>query len=98
MAGRYAGEPLLDATIPALKVEAPPGERRARLGRAVSIGALARPRPEEGVAFAALVIEEIRVDRRVERRIVELQRQIIATFLGALRPRCPDLDIMWCTA
>jgi len=58
----------------------------------LSVGALARPRPEQRVTFAAFVIEQVGIDRRVERGVVELEREVVATFLGALRPRCPDLS------
>jgi hypothetical protein len=60
-----------------------------------SVGALARAGPDEGVAFAVLVVEQVRVDRRVERRIVELEREVIAALFGALRPRGADLSLMW---
>lgn len=53
--------------------QAPSGECRSGLLEAVSVGALARPRPEKRVAFAAFVIEQVGVDRRVEGGIVELE-------------------------
>ena len=61
------------------------------------LAVLARPRPKQGVAFAALVVEQVRVDRRIEGRVIELEREIVATFLGALRPGGSDLSVMWCT-
>src|ERR1700755_3293136 len=72
------------------------GEPRPRtlagIGRAGALLAvLARSRPEQGEAFAALVIEQVRVDRRVEGGIVELEREVVAAFLGALRPGGADL-------
>src|SRR5262249_28625550 len=45
----------------------------------------------QGVALAALVIEEVGVDRSVEGGIVELEREVVATFFGALRPGGADL-------
>src|SRR5579871_4454315 len=56
-----------------------------------SVAALARPRPDEGVTVALFVVEQVRVDRGVERRVVELEREIVAPLLGALRPGGPDL-------
>jgi hypothetical protein len=58
----------------------------ARQGRAVrcrldSLGVLARPGPDQGVAFAVLVIEQIRVDRCVERGIIELEREVVAALV-----------------
>src|SRR5262249_53302564 len=58
------------------------------LGRgfmARSVSALSRPRPKQGVSFSALIVEQVRVDRRVERGVVELERAIGPAFLGALR-------------
>src|SRR5262249_19621099 len=40
---------------------------------------------------AALVIEEVCVDRSVEGGIVELERNVVAAIFGALRPRGPNL-------
>ena len=56
----------------------------------VAVG-LAVAGPDEGVAFAIFVIEQVGVDRRVEARIVQLDRDIVAAFGGALRPPGPDL-------
>src|SRR5271166_6927121 len=64
-----------------------PGE--ARWSGSVAVGPAAAG-PDEGVAFAVLVVEEVGVDRRVEARIVQLDREIIAAFGGALRPGGPD--------
>jgi len=62
------------------------------------LAVLAGPRPQQGEAFASLVVEQVRVDRRVEGGIVELKREIVATFLGALRPGGTDLSILQFTA
>ena len=62
------------------------------------LAVLARPRPQQGVALASLVVEQVSVDRRVEGGIVELQRQVVAAFLGTLRPRGANLGLMRCTA
>jgi hypothetical protein len=43
------------------------------IGGTASIVVLARLGPDQGVAVAILVIEQVRVDRRVERAIVELE-------------------------
>src|SRR6185312_16049278 len=63
---------------------------RCRWGGSVAV-ALAGARPDEGEALAVLVVEEVGEDRRVKRRIVELEREIIAALVGALRPSGPDL-------
>ncbi|MEY9420468.1 transcriptional regulator with XRE-family HTH domain [Bradyrhizobium japonicum] len=47
--------------------EGPRPAYRTGLGQALSL-TLARPGPEQRVAFAAFVIEQVRVDRRVKRR------------------------------
>ena len=46
---------------------------------------LAAARPDQRVAFAVFVVEEIGVDRRREARIVELDRKIVAAFGGSGR-------------
>src|SRR5882724_12518282 len=66
------------------------GPDRAAWERAL-LAVFPRPRPQQGVSFATLVVEQVRVDRRVEGGIVELEREIVATFLGALRPGGADL-------
>ena len=62
----------------------------ARWPSLVPVG-LAAAGPDQGVGLGAFVVEEVRVDRRIEARIVELDREIIAALVGALRPRGPDL-------
>src|SRR6516165_7892153 len=47
--------------------------------------------PDQAVALAVLVLEEVGVDGRREARIVELEREVVAAFVGALRPGGPDL-------
>jgi hypothetical protein len=59
---------------------------------------LATTRPDEGEGFAAFVVEEVGVDRSGEARIVELDREIVATLAGALRPGGAYLSFMRCTA
>ena len=65
----------------------------ARAGRwrsSVAVGA-AGPGPDEGVAVAVLVIEEVGVDRGGEARIVELEPEIGAALVRSLGPGGPDL-------
>src|SRR5712692_10316289 len=66
-----------------------PGGRCCRR-RSVAVGPAAT-RPDEAEGLAAFVIEEVGVDRRVEARIVELDREVIAALVGALRPGGADL-------
>src|SRR5689334_11161963 len=69
-----------------------PGNRTGRCRWAGSVAvALAGARPDEGVAFAVLVVEEVGEDRGVKGRIVELEREIVAALVGALRPSGPNL-------
>src|SRR5215831_11398713 len=49
------------------------------------------PRPEEHVAFATLVVEQVSVDGRVEGGVIELEREVVAALLGAFRPGGTDL-------
>src|SRR3984957_7530912 len=66
-----------------------------RAGRSSGIGLVAvlaaGARPDESVAVAVLVVEEVGVDRRVEARVVQLDREVVAALVGALRPGGPDL-------
>ena len=72
------------------------------LGADRSIGGgragLLRPRPDQGVAVALFVVEEVRVDRSVEARIVELDREVVAVLFRALLPGGAEFDILRCTA
>jgi hypothetical protein len=69
----------------------PPGEPGGAFGDRTLVAALARSRPDQGVAVTFLVVEQVRVDRRVERGIVQLEREVVTSLLGALRPGGPDL-------
>jgi hypothetical protein len=64
------------------------------LAGSVAVG-LPAARPDEGEALAALIVEEVGVDRSVEAGIVQLDREIVAALVGALRPGGPDLGLMW---
>src|SRR5215471_10285401 len=68
-----------------------PASRAGLSSGRTSFTALAGPRPEQGVAFPIFVVEQVRVDRRVEGGIVELEREVIAALFRALRPGRPDL-------
>jgi hypothetical protein len=52
----------------------------------------ATPRPDQGVALTVFIVEEVGVDRSGEARIVELDREIIATLVGALGPGGADFS------
>src|SRR5882757_5872340 len=52
---------------------------------------LAAAGPDEGEGLGVFIVEEVGVDRGVEARIVELDREIIAALVGALRPGGTDL-------
>ncbi len=71
------------------------GKPRPGFGRgfvvsgSVAVG-LAAARPDEGEALAVFVVEEVGVDRRVEARVVQLDREVVAALARALRPGCPS--------
>jgi hypothetical protein len=71
-----------------------PGEACCRSSSVAVLLAAARPDEGEGLA----VFDEVGVDRSGEARIVELDREVVAAFAGALRPGGPDLGVMRCTA
>jgi len=54
--------------------------------------------PDQAVALALFVVEQVGEDRGGEARIVELEAQIVAALVGALGPGGADLDFMRCTA
>src|SRR5258708_38869583 len=75
------------------RAKTPPGLLRAGRCRrcwSVTVGPAAA-RPDQAEGLAAFVIEEVGVDRRGEARIVQLDREGIAAFAGALRPGGADL-------
>jgi hypothetical protein len=47
------------------------------------------------VALGVLGFDEVGVDRGGETRVVELEAQIVAAFVGALGPGGADLGVMW---
>jgi hypothetical protein len=53
--------------------------------------------PDEGEALA-VILDEVGVDWNGEARIVQLDREVVAALVGALRPGGPDLCVMRCTA
>lgn len=70
--------------------EAPPGRCRAGLAvRSVAVGA-AGARPDQVEALAVFVIEEVGKDGSGETGIVELDREILAAFVGGLGPGGAD--------
>src|SRR5512146_3354907 len=71
--------------------KAPPGVSGRGVGAIVSIAVLSAPRPDQRVAFAVLIVEQVRIDRRVEGGVIELEREVVAALFGALRPRRSDL-------
>ena len=80
------------------RLEKPRPISRAKLSKAGSVGGgLAAAGPDQCEGLAVLVVEEVRVDRSVEARIVELDREVVAAFAGALGPGGADLGFMWCT-
>src|SRR5579885_2619911 len=72
--------------------QAPPGCPGGAWVRASLAVAAVRAGPDQAVAVAVLVVEEVGVDRGGEARIVELEAQIVAALVGALGPCGADLD------
>src|ERR1700734_1379007 len=76
-------------------MDIPTPRSEVRAGRCSGIGLVAvlaaGAGPDEGVAVAVLIVEEVGVDRRVEARVVQLDREVVAALVGALRPGGPDL-------
>src|ERR1700728_613740 len=66
-----------------------------RAGRCSGIGSVsvlsAGAGPDQGITVAGLVVEKVGVDRRVEARVIQLDREVVAALVGALRPGGPDL-------
>src|SRR5215467_7759782 len=81
----------MEACVPRMRKSAriAPGGLCCRC-RSVAVGPAAA-RPDQAEGLAAFVIEEVGVDRRGEARIVELDRQVIAALVRALRPGGADL-------
>ena len=52
---------------------------------------LAATRPDQGVALAIRIIEQVGEDGRGEARIIELEGEIVPALLRLLRPGGPDL-------
>ena len=76
----------------------PPGiAGRGSLRQLLPAG-LAAAGPDEGVAITAFIVEQVGVDRRAEARVIQLDREIVASLGGAFRPPCPQLRFMRCTA
>jgi hypothetical protein len=68
----------------ARRQSAPLNERGVSLGAcSVPVG-LAAAGPDQGEGLGVFVVEEVGVDRSVEARIVQLDREIIAALSGAL--------------
>ena len=59
---------------------------------------LAAAGPDQGVALAAFIVEEVGIDRGAEARIIQLDRDIIAPFGGTFGPTSTQLGVMRCTA
>ncbi|CAH1658317.1 hypothetical protein CHELA40_30287 [Chelatococcus asaccharovorans] len=70
---------------------APPGCPSGAFCLAGSVAVAAdRSRPDEAVALAVLILDQVGVDRSGEARIVELEAQIVAAFVGLLGPGGAD--------
>ena len=69
-----------------------PGTGRGRGACGALLAVLSRPRPEQREAFTALIVEQVRVDWCIEGGVVELEREVVAAFLGALGPSGADLS------
>jgi hypothetical protein len=68
-----------------------PADRTGLCGKRPSVAVRLAAGPDEGEGLGIFVVEEVGVNRSVEARIVELDREIIAALAGALRPGGSDL-------
>ena len=59
------------------------------------VAVAARPDKNETVGLG---LDQRREDRSREARVIELDREIVTAFVGALGPGGPDLGFMPCTA
>jgi hypothetical protein len=72
---------------------APPGPAgRGHCRRGQSLRWAVGTGPDQAVALAVLIVEEVGEDRGGEARIVELEAQIVSALVGALGPGGADLD------
>ena len=93
------GRSMNPASFAACTAKAPPGPAgRGIVGTSVAVAATVGAGPDQAVALAVLVIEEVGEDRGVEARIVELEAQIVAPLVGAPGPGRSDLNLMRCSA
>src|ERR1700689_3249688 len=72
-------------------LKAPPGSPGRGLADSSVAVLLAAAGPNEGEGLAFGVVEQVGVDRSGEAWIVQLDREIVAALVGALRPGGPDL-------
>ena len=78
--------------------DAPPDASGGASSVASFAAAAAGAGPDQAVALAVLVVEEVGEDRGGEAGIVELEPEIVAALAGALGPGGSDLGVMRCTA
>jgi hypothetical protein len=70
------------------------GSRQPRLSAELPLLSVpVRPGPDEREAFLTFDLDQGRVDRSREVRVVELDREVVAAFIRGLLPCCVELDI-----
>ena len=50
--------------------------------------------PDQRVALAVLIVEQVGEDRRIEAGVIQFDREVIAALVGAFGPGGPDLGLM----
>src|SRR6185437_11960873 len=88
LAGQMSiGDDFVRCAVPIGETEnAPPGPAGRGILRGSVAAATVGARPDQRVGLAALVLDQVRVDGIREAWIVELDREVRATLVGALRP------------
>jgi len=70
---------------------APARQRRAGFVAALLPAGFTAAGPDQGIAFAAFIGEQVGVDRRAEARVIQFDRDVFPPLVGAFRPASPDL-------
>src|SRR5262249_15725043 len=72
--------------------KAPPSSLGGAFRRSGSVAVLLAAAGPDEVEALAVILDEVGVDRNGEARIIQLDREVVATLAGTLRPGGPDLS------
>src|SRR5204863_303858 len=87
---RESQEPL--GSVARMDQAAPRPAEPGEASRPLSVPAGGGPGPDQRVTLTLFVVEEVRVDRRGEARIVQLQAKVLAALVRAPGPCGSDLS------